>query len=338
MLGGIPAHDQRVVHAESALAAVAEVVAPGDARVAVQVFDVGVQLGGGRVWSELLQRVDHDHRRIPGHAGLEVLRHAVVFHALRVHRHRRRVFVRRARDVADALEEHQLGNERRVRLHLRDDHVGARRRDRNVEPEIANGVQRGAERRTRRPDDDRLRVERLDLRDLCGHAGVGGTEMLGRQQRHVFEIRLRQHGGDVAVADLPRRIGGVERRDLLPALTLEIAKRRQDQVASADAGREYVAAFGRRNDRREAVVDRTVRQVERRRRLAERAERRTQHDRRMLREDRVVDLQRGLGVARVVVKNEVHGPALNAALLVHDPLEDLKFLSDAWSRRTRTFR
>jgi hypothetical protein len=39
-----------------------------------------------------------------------------------------------------------------------------------------------------------------------------------------------------------------------------------------------------------------------------------------------MDLKRDLGIARIVVKDEVHRPALDAALLVHDPLEHLEFV------------
>ena len=133
--------------------------------------------------------------------------------------------------------------------------------------------------------------------------------MLGGEQRHVFEFRHRHDGGDVTVADLARRIGRVERRDAFPAFAVEIADRRQDEIAAADAGREHVAALGRRNHRRETVIDGSVREVERGRRLAQRAEGRAQDDRRVLGEDRLVNLERDCRTAGVIVKHEVHRPA-----------------------------
>ena len=144
------------------------------------------------------------------------------------------------RQVCQPRKEQILRQEAGELFHERVAHVGVGGERGNRHPGIGVGVGDGAERRSRRPHDDAVRVRAANPLHLRGNALVGRIEVLVVDQRDAFRRILGQRDRrfDLILGILAAGVGRGDRRHPFPTALAHVAHHRGRHALGRNARRE----------------------------------------------------------------------------------------------------
>ena len=200
-------------------------------------------------------------------------------------------------------------------MHLGDELVAAGGRDGEFDPRLYQPLENRGRRAACGPGEYELRVCRPDALDLSCDADIAEIEVLAIDDAHAAIARYRQRRIDAAIGVLAGRIAAGDGCYPRQPFQLEITNRRDLCVPGGGIRREGEAARRRMIAGREAVEHGSVAQ-QRHHRAAHRDEARPHDHRGMRRHDLVEELHGDLRARLVVVEDEPHALAADAAMLV----------------------